>query len=58
MTTLIKQKLHESIGSIASNPNQPRNDLARFAGLWTQAQLREFQAATKPFSRVDKKLWR
>lgn len=42
----------------SANPQLPRNDLGRFAGRWTAGQLREFNSATKPFSKIDNELWK
>lgn len=36
----------------------PSNGLARLAGSWTDAELREFERATQPFEHVDEEVWR
>lgn len=36
---------------------RPSNGLARLAGTWTDAELAEFEAATREFDAVDAELW-
>jgi len=36
----------------------PSNGLARLAGGWTEADLQEFERATRGFEEVDEDVWR
>ncbi len=36
----------------------PSNGLARLAGTWSEADLREFESATEVFEAVDEEVWR
>ena len=33
------------------------NGLGRFAGGWTNAEFREFEAATRDFGKIDPEMW-
>jgi plasmid stability protein len=35
-----------------------RNDLATFAGRWSSKDLRDFNAATESFNRIEADLWK
>lgn len=34
------------------------NGLARFAGVWSEEEYREFKEATKQFEEIDEDMWR
>ncbi|WP_419162724.1 hypothetical protein [Candidatus Palauibacter sp.] len=46
---LLKQSL--GVGTPRSN------GLGRFAGGWTDAEFREFEAATRDFGKIDPEMW-
>lgn len=37
--------------------SRPRDQIDDLAGTWTQREADEFEAAIKPFSKVDPELW-
>jgi len=48
--------LRRALGVESARP--VRNGLERFAGGWTEDELRDFERATKLFEQVDEELWR
>ncbi len=45
--------------ALGLEPDRPfDNGLGRFAGTWSEDELREFEAATAQFEEVDPELWR
>lgn len=46
-----------SEGNIAGSRG-PHKDLDSLAGTWSAAELKQFERATAPFSKVDEALWR
>jgi hypothetical protein len=52
----VKELLRQSLGIAVDGKRD--NGLAKFAGDWSQADLREFERATKSFEKIDAELWR
>jgi len=53
----IQRLLRESLG--VSTENQPKpNDFSEFLGLWSDAELAEFQSNTKDFDKIDEENWK
>lgn len=49
--------LRESLGLTKRRHAVLHRDLDHLAGTWTEADFREFEAATAAFSQIDKELW-
>ncbi|MBI3074405.1 MAG: hypothetical protein HYY84_20020 [Deltaproteobacteria bacterium] len=52
----VKDLLRQSLGITADAKRD--NGLGKFAGDWSDADLREFERATKSFEQIDPELWR
>ena len=56
LNTTVKELLRQSLGIAVDGKRD--NGLAKFAGDWSDADLREFERATKSFEKIDLELWR
>jgi len=54
----LKELLAESVGCSGDPRSDRGSEFAEFAGLWTDQDQREFEAATADLSHVDKADWR
>ena len=54
----VKELLAKSVGMRASSPADDRADFVEFAGIWSERDLREFEAATADLERIDEEDWR
>ena len=47
--------LQEGLGL---SDSAPKNDLSEFVGVWSQAEVEEFEQHTAAFSEIDEELWK
>jgi plasmid stability protein len=47
-----------TVGEYAHECLRPRNDLARFAGRWSQQDYDEFMDATRETREIDPEMWK
>ena len=55
---VIKQLLAESLGVKPVPSGRRHDEFARFCGIWSAAQKKEFEKNTKDFEQVDPEDWR
>jgi len=54
----IKKLLEKSLGINADVENERRKEFADLFGVWTKANLKEFELNTKDFEKIDKEDWK
>jgi len=54
----LKELLSESVGKPVSSPVDHRSDFAEFAGVWSERDRQEFEAAAVDFEQIDMEDWR
>jgi hypothetical protein len=53
----VKKILEVSLGVRPQNDRKNLDDFKEFCGVWTQADLDEFEEKTADFGKIDKKDW-
>ena len=58
LNQVLKELLAESAGGPGSKSRDHRSDFAEFAGIWSEADQREFDAATAEFEKIHEEDWK